>query len=67
MKWKSVTKGQKSYFHKSGSDGSMSIYSCILMYRKLMKKGKIRIGGAASKRLTLLEYRYENGDRVFRG
>jgi hypothetical protein len=67
MKWKSSGLPE-GYVRKVRTDeyGSMSVYSCILMYRKLMKTRKISINGSASKRLMVLEYRFQNGERVFR-
>ena len=68
MKWKSsgLPKGYIRKKTRIDEYGSMSVYTCILMYRKLMKTGKISINGSASKRLMVLEYRYQNGERVFR-
>ena len=45
---------------------SILVYSCIMLYRKLIKTGKIKINGAAARRLKVLEDRYDGGDKIFK-
>ena len=53
-------------YPRQSSDTSISIYSCIMLYRKLIKTGKIKINGAAARRLKVLEDRYDGGDKIFK-
>ena len=54
------------YPKKVGSDQSISIYGAIMMYRKLIRGNKIKVDGAAAKRLAELEKRYDRGEKHYR-
>jgi hypothetical protein len=48
-------------------DSTISIWGALVLYRMLLDKGRISINGASVKRLRILEERYKNGERQFRG